>query len=110
MAESPVLFLLDKLTSLLQEEVQLLKGVSTEIHFIKDELERLKAILRMADALEDKDPEVKVWVKQVRDVAHDMEDAIDEFTIFALLTIVAMATIIILLSRSSFLTFKVQFD
>ncbi|XP_054823850.1 disease resistance protein RPM1-like isoform X2 [Prosopis cineraria] len=81
MAESPVLFLLDKLTSLLQEEVQLLKGVRTEVQFIKDELERLKAILRMADALEDKDPELKVWVKQVRDVAHDMEDAIDEFTI-----------------------------
>ncbi|KAI9072272.1 hypothetical protein K1719_003656 [Acacia pycnantha] len=81
MAESPVLFLLDKLTSLLQEEVQLLKGVRTDVQFIKDELERLKAILRMADALEDKDPELKVWVKQVRDVAHDMEDAIDEFTI-----------------------------
>lgn len=81
MAESPVLFLLEKLTSLLQEEVQLLKGVRAEVQFIKDELERLKAILRMADAVEDREPELKVWVKQVRDVAHDMEDAIDEFTL-----------------------------
>ncbi|KAI4328008.1 hypothetical protein L6164_020406 [Bauhinia variegata] len=81
MAESPVLFLLDKLTSMLQEEMQLLKGVRTDVKYIKDELERNKAILRIADDLEDQDPELKVWVKQVRDVAHDMEDAIDEFTL-----------------------------
>ncbi|XP_054775805.1 disease resistance protein RPM1-like isoform X2 [Prosopis cineraria] len=81
MAESAVSFLLSKLTSILEEQVQLLSGVHKEVQFIKDELERLSAILRVADSLEDEDPELKVWVKQVRDVAHDMEDAIDEFTI-----------------------------
>ncbi|XP_061343085.1 disease resistance protein RPM1-like [Gastrolobium bilobum] len=81
MADSPVSFLLDKLTSLLQEEVNLLRGVREDVQYIKDELERHKAILRMADALEDKDPELKAWVKRVRDIAHDMEDAIDEFNL-----------------------------
>ncbi|KAK7307346.1 hypothetical protein VNO77_40319 [Canavalia gladiata] len=81
MADSSVSFLLDKLTSLLQEEVNLQKGVREDVEYIKDELECHKAILRLADALEDKDPEVKTWVKRVRDICHDMEDAIDEFNL-----------------------------
>lgn len=81
MADSSVSFLLDKLTFLLQEEVNLQRGVREDVQYIKDELERHKAILMMADSLEDKDPELKVWVKRVRDIAEDMEDAIDEFSI-----------------------------
>lgn len=81
MADSPVSFLLDKLTSLLQEEVNLQRGVREDVLYIKDELERHRAILMVADALEDKDPELKTWVKRVRDVAHDMEDAIDEYNL-----------------------------
>lgn len=81
MADSPVSFLLDKLTSLLQEEVNLQRGVREDVQYIKDELERHKAILMVADALEDKDPELKVWFKRVRDIAYDMEDAIDEYNL-----------------------------
>ncbi|XP_027360269.1 disease resistance protein RPM1-like [Abrus precatorius] len=81
MADSSVSFLLDKLTSLLQEEVNLQIGVREDVQYIKDELERHKAILRVADSLEDKDPELKAWVKRVRDIAHDMEDSIDEFNL-----------------------------
>ncbi|TKY70092.1 Disease resistance protein RPM1 [Spatholobus suberectus] len=81
MADSSVSFLLDKLTSLLQEEVNLQRGVREDVQHIKYELERHKAIIRVADSLEDKDPELKAWVKRVRDVAHDMEDAIDEFNL-----------------------------
>lgn len=81
MADSTVSFLLDKLTCLLVEEVNLQRGVREEVQYIKDELERHKAILRVADVLEDKDPELKVWLKRVRDIAHDMEDAIDEFNL-----------------------------
>jgi len=81
MADSSVSFLLDKLSWLLQEEVILQKGVREDVQYIKDELERHKAILMVADALEDKDPELKVWVKRVRDIAQDMEDAIDEYNL-----------------------------
>ncbi|AES95653.1 putative P-loop containing nucleoside triphosphate hydrolase, leucine-rich repeat domain, L [Medicago truncatula] len=79
MADSSVSFLLDKLTWLLQEEVNLQRGVREDVQYIKDELERHKSILMLADSLEDKDPELKVWVKRVRDIAQDMEDAIDEY-------------------------------
>jgi len=79
MADSSVSFLLDKLNALLQEEVNLQSGFCDDVQHIKNELERHKAILRDADAMEDKDPEHKAWVREVRDVAYHMEDAIDEF-------------------------------
>ncbi|PON63348.1 hypothetical protein PanWU01x14_132580, partial [Parasponia andersonii] len=79
MAESVVSFLLQKLSPLLDGEVKLLSGIRDEVVYVKDELERMRAFLRAADALEDEDEEIKVWVKQVRDVAYDTEDTLDEF-------------------------------
>ncbi|XP_009591994.1 disease resistance protein RPM1-like [Nicotiana tomentosiformis] len=78
MADSAVTFVLDKITSLLAEEATLLRGVKHDIQYIKDELERMIAFLGVADALEEGDAEVKVWVRQVRDVANDIEDVLDE--------------------------------
>ncbi|KAA8538986.1 hypothetical protein F0562_025678 [Nyssa sinensis] len=79
MAESAVTFLLEKLAILLKEKVTLLKDVGKEVKYIRDELERMQAFLRIADSMEETDSELKVWVKQVRDVAYDTEDVIDEF-------------------------------
>ncbi|KAL5560134.1 hypothetical protein UlMin_036345, partial [Ulmus minor] len=77
MAESAVT--LEKLSSLLEKESTLLGGVRNEVAAARDELERIKAFLRAADASEDEDEEIKVWVKQVREVAYDAEDILDEF-------------------------------
>ncbi|THG06532.1 hypothetical protein TEA_018381 [Camellia sinensis var. sinensis] len=79
MAESAVAFLLTKLGSLIQEELKSLGGVKGEIVFIGDELESMRAFLRVANAIEDSDPEIQAWVKQVRDVAHNTDDVLDEF-------------------------------
>ncbi|XP_059438599.1 disease resistance protein RPM1-like [Corylus avellana] len=79
MAEIAVTYLLDKLTSLTQEEVKLLKGVKEAAASIEDELEQITAFLRAADQMEKKTPQLEVWVKQVRDVAYDIEDALDEY-------------------------------
>ncbi|KAL5560135.1 hypothetical protein UlMin_036346 [Ulmus minor] len=79
MAESAVTFLVEKLSSLLEKEANLLGGVRNEVAAARDELERIKAFLRAADASEDEDAEIKVWVKQVREVAYDAEDILDEF-------------------------------
>ncbi|KAK6162916.1 hypothetical protein DH2020_002757 [Rehmannia glutinosa] len=79
MAECAVGFVLDKITTLLEEKVNLIKDVKQEVEYVRDELERMTAFLRVADAAEDSDPELKVWVKQVRDVAYETEDIIDEF-------------------------------
>ncbi|KAA8521200.1 hypothetical protein F0562_011865 [Nyssa sinensis] len=82
MAESTVTFLLHKLAALPVEELKLLKGVRRELEYIGDELERMTAFLRVADAMEVCDQEIKVWVKQVRDVVYDTEDVLDESTLY----------------------------
>ncbi|KAI5327378.1 hypothetical protein L3X38_026774 [Prunus dulcis] len=81
MAESAVKFLLEKVAPLFENDLQLLKGVREEILYLRGELERMTAFLRIADAFEENDAEVKVWIKQVRDIAHDSEDVLDEFTL-----------------------------
>ncbi|PRQ49673.1 putative RNA-directed DNA polymerase [Rosa chinensis] len=81
MAESAVKFLLDKLAPLFENELQLLRGVREEILHLRGELERMTAFLRVADAYEESDAELKVWVKQLRDIAHESEDVLDEFTL-----------------------------
>ncbi|GFZ16603.1 hypothetical protein Acr_25g0010120 [Actinidia rufa] len=77
MAESVVFHLLANFAPFLQEEVNLLTGVREEIEYIKDEFERMTAFLRVADAMEERDPDLKVWVKQVRESAYDIADALD---------------------------------
>ncbi|KAF8017617.1 hypothetical protein BT93_H2723 [Corymbia citriodora subsp. variegata] len=63
----------------IEKEAKLLKGVCEKIEFIRDELESMKAFLKSAESSQEDDPELKVWVKQVREVAHDTEDILDEF-------------------------------
>ncbi|XP_057478036.1 disease resistance protein RPM1-like isoform X2 [Actinidia eriantha] len=77
MAESAVFHLLANFAPFLQEEVNLLTGVQDEIEYIRDEFDRLAAFLRVADAMEETDPGLKVWVKQVREAAYDTADALD---------------------------------
>ncbi|KAL2491512.1 Disease resistance protein RPM1 [Abeliophyllum distichum] len=81
MAADAVTFVLDKLTTLLEEKLNMVNEVKQEVEYIRDELERMIAFLRVADAAEDDDPELKVWIKQVRDVAYETEDIIDDFVI-----------------------------
>ncbi|KAJ6933243.1 disease resistance protein RPM1-like [Populus alba x Populus x berolinensis] len=69
MAEGSVNLLLSKLAQILEEEGQLLTGVRTEAEYISDELEFMKAFLRVADAMEERDPRLEVLVKKVRDIA-----------------------------------------
>ncbi|KAJ9135059.1 hypothetical protein P3X46_032280 [Hevea brasiliensis] len=81
MAEGAVTILLEKFVPLFENEVQLLSGGREDIVFVRAELERIRAFLKVADSLEESDEEVKVWVKQIRDVAHDTEDVLDEYRI-----------------------------
>ncbi|XP_059656929.1 disease resistance protein RPM1-like [Cornus florida] len=79
MAESAVSFLINQLTPLLLEEAKLLGGIKEDVECIRNELEEMRAFLRVADAKEELDPQLQVWVKQVREVAYDTEDVLDEF-------------------------------
>ncbi|XP_056173649.1 disease resistance protein RPM1-like [Syzygium oleosum] len=78
MAEIAVNCLLGKLKDLLENGV-LLRGAEEEVALVKRQLEYVRAFLRVADSLEERDEEVKVWVKQLREIAYDTEDALDKF-------------------------------
>ncbi|XP_010271935.2 PREDICTED: disease resistance protein RPM1-like [Nelumbo nucifera] len=79
MAESAVSFLLDHLLAMIEAKVKLLKGLRKEVKSIVVELRTMKAFLKDADARSETEEAVKLWVKDVREVAYDMEDVLDEF-------------------------------
>ncbi|KAF8394123.1 hypothetical protein HHK36_020328 [Tetracentron sinense] len=81
MAESAVTFVLNRFYLLLEEEVRLLRGVHGELEYIRDELQSIRGFLRDADAREESEETVKAWVDQVRNIAYDIEDILDEFTL-----------------------------
>lgn len=56
-------------------------GVSRrEILFLRDELTAMNALLEKLDDAEELDLEAKHWRNQVREMAYDIEDCIDDFT------------------------------
>ncbi|TKW02647.1 hypothetical protein SEVIR_8G253700v4 [Setaria viridis] len=64
----------------LADEAVLLLGVHEEVSFITNELEMMQAFLRAAGADHRASNEVaKIWVKQVRDLAYDVEDCLQEY-------------------------------
>ncbi|CAL5347883.1 unnamed protein product [Camellia sinensis] len=85
MAERAVISVIQHLGPLLAGEVELLKGVRKEIIRIKAELERIHSFLEDAEArAEMGDKGVKIWVKQVRQVAYRIQGVIDEHILLVL--------------------------
>ncbi|KAL3604974.1 hypothetical protein D5086_005833 [Populus alba] len=79
MADGAVSFLLDKLTTILLQKASLLGDARDKIEEIKLELESMKSFLRDAERSKEKSDSVETWVRQVREVAYEVEDIIDEF-------------------------------
>ncbi|KAK9133981.1 hypothetical protein Scep_013509 [Stephania cephalantha] len=79
MADGAVQFLVEKLTTLVVQKASLIGDSLDEFEEIKLEFEGMKAFLRDADSRKERDDGVGSWVRQVREVAHDVEDIIDEF-------------------------------
>ncbi|WVZ65573.1 hypothetical protein U9M48_014914 [Paspalum notatum var. saurae] len=69
------------------DEVALLIGVPTEVEFIRNELEMMQSFLRVASAQPEaaggRSDTVRTWVKQVRDLAYDVEDCLLDFELYA---------------------------
>ncbi|OAY62993.1 Disease resistance protein RPM1 [Ananas comosus] len=57
-----------------------MKELMKDISEIKDELESMLPFLRIAERQKEKDESTKIFIKQMRDLAFDIEDIIDEFT------------------------------
>ncbi|KAI8002550.1 Disease resistance protein RPM1 [Camellia lanceoleosa] len=85
MAERAVISVIQYLGPLLAGEVELLRGVRNEMVSIKAELERIHSFLKDAESrAETGDEGVKIWVKQVRQVAYWIQDVIDEHILLVL--------------------------
>lgn len=77
-SESTINSLLGKLGGLLAQEYALISGVRSDIQYINDELGSMKAFL-LDLTQDDHDNRKKDWMKQIRDMAYDCEDCIDDF-------------------------------
>ncbi|XP_042513639.1 probable disease resistance RPP8-like protein 2 [Macadamia integrifolia] len=74
-----VLTLVQKLGSLVTDEVNYLLEVKPEVESLHNELMLMTAYLKDADAMHNKCERVKEWVRQLRELAFQAEDAIDVF-------------------------------
>lgn len=81
-SEATMRSLLGKLGNLLAQEYSLVSGVRGDIQYINDELASMQAFLRDLSVLPEghyHDNRRKDWMKQIRDIAYDVEDCIDDF-------------------------------
>ncbi|KAF3336405.1 Disease resistance protein RPM1 [Carex littledalei] len=62
-------------------EIGLLLGVQEELFFIKEELEMMQGFLQVAKTENVKDVLVSIWVKQVQELAFDVEDCLHEASV-----------------------------
>ncbi|KAF8780741.1 hypothetical protein HU200_001349 [Digitaria exilis] len=68
----------EKLNSILMPKYELMAGARADVIFLHAELESMHAFLERLSMVRDPDGQVKVWAKEVRELAYDAEDAIDE--------------------------------
>ncbi|KAE8721724.1 hypothetical protein F3Y22_tig00015339pilonHSYRG00016 [Hibiscus syriacus] len=98
MAEVAASLATEKLTSLLSEDVELLRGVHEEVEDIKLELEFITCFLKEADAMAARDQgstSIITWVKLVRETAFRIEDAIDGYMTSSIsMSLTAMNTMV----------------
>lgn len=81
MASASITFVLNRLGELAVKEAALLSGVGDDIRLLRDKLEWLQTFIQEADQerREGANQYVGLWVRQTRDVAHEVEDVLDEF-------------------------------
>ncbi|XP_060179724.1 disease resistance protein RPM1-like [Lycium barbarum] len=79
MAESAVNILIKSIEFLLKHPGSVIGGVRHEISHVKLELESIASFIIDAGKCKQQNESLNVWVVQVRDVAFEAEDIIDEF-------------------------------
>ncbi|KAJ3678490.1 hypothetical protein LUZ60_002293 [Juncus effusus] len=82
MAEQIVSLVLTKLRGLLIKECFFLEGVTKQVESVKMDLRLMQGFLRDAEKMKNKGNNgTKQWVKEVRDVAFEIENAIDTYAV-----------------------------
>uniref|UniRef100_A0A1D1ZG16 Disease resistance protein RPP8 n=1 Tax=Anthurium amnicola TaxID=1678845 RepID=A0A1D1ZG16_9ARAE len=78
-AETVVKSITEKLLNLLIEECASLYGVRDQVEWMESELRRMQGFLRDAETKQKVDREIGKWVKEMREVAYDAEDIVDNY-------------------------------
>ncbi|GJN25389.1 hypothetical protein PR202_gb13211 [Eleusine coracana subsp. coracana] len=68
-----------KLSMVLGPKYELISGARTDILFLRSELESMHAFLEKLTTVQGPDSQVRCWMKEVRELAYDIEDSLDEF-------------------------------
>ncbi|KAL8509914.1 hypothetical protein ACS0TY_016943 [Phlomoides rotata] len=79
MAETAVSFVMDQVAMLLHEEQQLLGGIKREVESIQDEMGQMNEFLRVALEKDESNPNLKEWIRQLQEIAYDVEDVLDKY-------------------------------
>ena len=72
--------LLHKLDAVLTDEYRLQRSLRGEVMFLRAELESMQAYLQEAERFKDTDRTTAIFVGQIRGLAFQIEDVVDEFT------------------------------
>ncbi|KAJ9692783.1 hypothetical protein PVL29_011734 [Vitis rotundifolia] len=85
MADALVSVVLERLTSVVEqqihEQVSLVLGVDSEIESLKSTLGSVRDVLEDAERRQVKEKSVQGWLKRLKDMAYEMEDVLDEWSI-----------------------------
>lgn len=81
MADTVVSFLLTNLTQILKDEANLLTGVKEKVQLLQQEYVRINAFLQASEGKRDEHEVVKAVVSQIRDVAYEAQDVIDNYVV-----------------------------
>uniref|UniRef100_J3N7D8 Uncharacterized protein n=1 Tax=Oryza brachyantha TaxID=4533 RepID=J3N7D8_ORYBR len=71
--------LLCKLSSMLEKEYAKKKAVGKDLLFLRNELSSMNTAMHRYAMANEPDPQVKAWMKEVRELAYDIEDVVDAF-------------------------------
>jgi Rx N-terminal domain len=81
MAEAVVSYVLGRIGEAAYQEALSLYGLGEKIEWAKREFKWVSAFLKDAEAKQNKDARMQQWVKDVREVAYMIEDALDKFLV-----------------------------
>ncbi|XP_031262507.1 disease resistance protein RPP13-like [Pistacia vera] len=79
MVDAVISFVVNKIGDYLIQEAVLFRGVKQEVKSLKNELEWMQCFLQDAERKQIDDNVIRKWVSDIRDVAYDIEDALDTF-------------------------------
>ncbi|XP_070003398.1 disease resistance protein RPM1-like [Nicotiana sylvestris] len=81
MAESAISYLVHQFSAWLRGGQKCFEGIEQEIVHIRDAFEQMRTFSRVADAKEEEDAGLQVWIKQVQELAHDVQDILEKHVV-----------------------------